>query len=261
MKTRMDIENLLRWAFVHELSKGGGVAGIGDMNSAWSKISGYGQLGTLIDTGRLGGGMGWIEEGEPHRDAVLIGEAVRDLAGVEIGGFADWDAFADVPHLAPHLGGIAARVEKRVAALPPHSRMALPVTLVISAAVTGRGPDWRWPDTPKARVVTRMGKPAWFAVQQVTDAFGRASTIEVDGYDPKRGRPRKGAYRRYEVAPDPFSVALSRADWQIWVTCLEMLVAQLVGCLADYEPVSAGHSLTPWVDGEAERPLRILEAV
>jgi hypothetical protein len=261
---RMDIENLLRWAFVHELGKGGGVEGIANMNSAWRTIC---DLGVRIDRGSTGAGYGdgsnfMIEQGEPHRDARLIGEAVRDLAGVEIGGFDGWDAFADVPELADALADVPGRMAARMAALPPKSRRELPVTLVVSVAMTGKAPDWRWPERPRAQMVTRGGKPAWFARRQMTDAFGIVSTVEVDGYNPKRQRPLDGAYRKYRVEPDAFGVALARMDWQIWVLSLGLLVEALSGALADYEVVPALHSPTPWIDGDASaRPLRILEAV
>lgn len=268
MKMRMDIENLLRWAFVHELAKGGGVDGLSNVNSAWrkieasswGKINSFAELGTLVDTGSGGTGM-WLEQGEPHRDAVLIGEAVRDLAGMEIGGFAEWDAFADVPHLAEHLGEMPRRVESRLAMMPGRSRSTLPMTLVISAAVTGHAPDWRWPEEPRLRMQTRAGRPAWFVRQTITDSFGRKTEVEVNGFDPKRGRPKPAAYRKYEISPDPFPVAISRADWQVWVTCLSVLTDQLAGCLADYEVAPVFQSLAPWVEGEAQNPLRILEEV
>ena len=262
MKIRMDIENLLRWAFVHELGKGAGVEGIASVHSAWASILG---LGVRIDSGAPGS-RDWhdamlIEQGEPHRDARLIGEAVRDLAGVEIGGFDDWDAFADVPELAEPLADIPSRVRERLALMPAESRRQLPVALVVSAAMTGKAPDWRWPERPRAQIVTRGGKPAWFVRREFTDAFGRVSTVEVDGFNPKRQRPAPGAYRKHRVEPDPYGVALSRMDWQVWVMSLGLLVEQLAGALADYDVVPALHSPTPWVDGEAmSRPLRILEA-
>lgn len=260
MKKQMDIENLLRWAFVHELPKGRENGGGQGIRSAWEGIYNLGVLGTLVQTDGFSGG-GFIEPGEPHRDATLIGEAVRGLEGMEIGGFEDWDAFADVPELAAHMEGVSARVAARMAAMPAGSRARLPVTLTISAAVTGRGPDWRWPEEPRARMVERSGKPAWFVKRAFTDAFGRRSAIETDGFDARAGRPLRGAYRKYVVAPDPWLVALARMDWQVWVLSLATLAAELDGCLADWDVVAAQHSPTPWVDGEAATAPRVLEAV
>lgn len=261
MKMRMDIENLLRWAFVHELGKGAGPEGIASGYSAWANIIG---LGVKVQTSAAGS-RDWhstmiLEQGDPHRDAVLIGEAVRDLAGVEIGGFADWEAFGDVPDLAPYLRDVPGRVARRLRDMPDDSRRQLPVTLVVAAAMTGSPPDWRWPERPRAQMVLRGGKPAWFLRRQFTDAFGRESVVEVEGRNPKTRQPEPGAYRKHRVEPDAFGVALSRMDWQIWVMALGLLVEQLAGALADYEVVPALHSPTPWVDGEA-RPLTILEAV
>lgn len=264
MKMRMDIENLLRWAFVHELGKGGGIEGIANVNSAWRTIC---ELGVRVDRGSTGGG--WhdadnfmIEQGEPHRDAKLIGEAVRDLAGVEIDGFDDWDAFADVPELAEPLAGIPGRVADRLRLMPVDSRRQLPVSIVVSAAMTGKAPDWRWPERPRAQMITRGGKPAWFVRREFTDAFGRVSTVEVEGRNPRTKQPMPGAYRKHRVEPDAYGVALSRMDWQVWVMSLGLLVEQLAGALADYEAVPALHSPTPWVDGDVSaRPLRILESV
>lgn len=262
MKMRMDIENLLRWAFVHELGKGGGVEGIANVNSAWRTIC---ELGVRVDMGSTGVGYHdadnfMLEQGEPHRDATLIGEAVRDLAGAAIIGFEAWDAFADVPELAEPLAGIPGRVAERLRLMPDDSRRQLPVSIVVSAAMTGKAPDWRWPERPRAQMIMRGGKPAWFVRRELTDGFGRVSTVEVDGYNPKRQRPVPGAYRKYQVEPDAYGVALSRMDWQVWVMALGLLVEQMAGALADYEAVPALHSPTPWVDGDAEaRPVRILE--
>jgi hypothetical protein len=270
MRQKIDIENLLRWAFTSELPKGGGIDGLAGMNSAWrmleasswGKIMSFAELGTLIDSGPKDGSRMFLEQGEPHRDALLVGEAVAGLHGVEIGGFDQWDAFGDRPDLAPHLAGLSARIERRLQAMPQMSRARLPVTLIVSAAVTGRAPDWRWTEEPKLRMVEVAGRPAWFVRENRAKPGDLAEIVEVDGYDPRRRRPKKGAYRKYEVTPDAFGLALSRADWQVWVACLNMLTEDLAGCLADWEVVPSVHTLTPWVEGVPSKPpLRVLEAV
>jgi hypothetical protein len=103
MKT-VTIEELLTWAFVHELPKGGGVDGLDNANSAWrmleasswGKITSFAELGALIDTGGNGNNY-FIEQGEPHEDAVTIGRAVAGLQRCDVAIPANWPALADWP--------------------------------------------------------------------------------------------------------------------------------------------------------------------
>ena len=80
------IEELLSWAFVHELPKGGGVDGLANANSAWrmlqasswGKITSFAELMTLVDTGFSDGSGNYLfEQGAPHDDALALGEAAQ----------------------------------------------------------------------------------------------------------------------------------------------------------------------------------------
>ncbi|TIL77728.1 MAG: hypothetical protein E5Y89_17810, partial [Mesorhizobium sp.] len=104
MKT-VTIDELLTWAFVHELPKGGGVEGLDNPHSAWrslqtsswGKITGFCELGALIDGGRKDHENFWLEQGEPHEDAVTVGREVAALAGCNVVIPVGWNALADWP--------------------------------------------------------------------------------------------------------------------------------------------------------------------
>src|SRR5690606_18311416 len=212
MKT-VTIEELLSWAFVHELPKGGGVDGLQNPNSAWrmlqasswGKVTAFAELMTLIDTGP-GGGNFFIEQGEPHEDALVVGEAVAALAHQEAAIPQDWWPLGDWQlhdEVSRTLAEAAvARALDRWRQRTPARRAAGIVNLVVGTAILGRAPHWEAPQ-PKVRMVMRSGKPAWFRMVTVRDDLGHPHEREVDGYDARRGRRHRDAYRKFEFAEDP----------------------------------------------------------
>lgn len=234
MKT-MNIDTFLSWAFVHELAKGGGENGLQSAGSAWGAITGMAQLGTLIDTGHYASSM-YVDQGDPHPDAIKAGRAVARLADCDIAVPAvdfvsDWP---DAHGLLPDAVGAAL---ERYNLRRPDMRRKHIVNLVICRAVLGRGPDWQ-ADAPKQRMVTRSNQPVWFIEKQVRDSFGRMHTVEIDGRNPRSRRPRRGAYRKYELAHDPVGELLDRIDWVLWGQALQIIHADLRGKLS-------GHALRP----------------
>ena len=140
MKT-VTMEELLTWAFVNELPKGGGVDGLDNANSAWrmleasswGKITSFAELGTLID--RSGGTNCFIEQGEPHEDAVTVGRAVAQLAACDIALAERWNPLADWPDDDATLSALAAdavaRVRKRIEERTQARRGSEMVSLVV----------------------------------------------------------------------------------------------------------------------------------
>ena len=83
---KIKVEKLLSWAFLHELSKGGGANGLNSGLSAWGRMEGVISLGVRIDLNRARQDLPeQFEQGAPHPDAVIIGQAVRDLAKHDFG--------------------------------------------------------------------------------------------------------------------------------------------------------------------------------
>lgn len=250
MKTAT-IDELLTWSFVHELPKGGGVDGLDNPNSAWrmlqasswGKVTAWAELMATVDVGRGAADNFMIEQGAPHDDALALGEAVAELAGYEIVIPAGWSPLPDWPRgdaiLASLSDAAVARAVERFTLRPALRRAHHLVSLVVGSAVLCREPGWDAP-VPSVRMVERAGRPAWFRSRAVTDAFGRASTVEVDGFNPKAGRPHRDAYRKYEFSDDPVGDILGRLDRELWAVALRE-IAQI----ARHRLV--GHRLLPTV--------------
>lgn len=81
MKT-VTLRELLRWAFVEELARGGGADGIASPHSAWRAMEQVRQLGVRISVaaGSDPAPMEFVERFDPHPDALLVGQAVREAA-------------------------------------------------------------------------------------------------------------------------------------------------------------------------------------
>jgi hypothetical protein len=217
MKT-VTIDELLSWAFVHELPKGGGVDGLDNMNSAWrrleasswGKILNFAELGAMIDAGRSDGANYFIEQGEPHEDAVEVGRAVAALGCCDVHVPEGWNCltdWADTAGLADRaVLDVAARYRARTAA----RRAQGIVSLVIGTAILAREPGFV-AEQPKVRMVERDGKPAWFAMRAIRLPDETFHSMEVDGRDPRSRKPFRDAYRKYE-----FSDNRAPTSWGGW---------------------------------------------
>lgn len=253
MKT-VTIDELLTWAFVHELPKGGGVEGLVNPNSAWRMIS---ELGTRVSSGTpQGGGTYYIEQGEPADDAVAVGEAVAALAGCDVDIAASWRPLGDWPSDDAVVAGLrdaaVAAVRRTFLARAQAARAAHIVNLVVGQAILGGTPDCH-AEPPRVRLVERHGRPAWFVRRPVVDpTTGEAVVMEVDGYDPRRGRPLPNAYRRHELADDPRGDILGRLDYQLWVAALRRLAGVLAPMLVAHRLLPCDLSATPWQTSAGE---------
>lgn len=248
------IEELLTWAFVDELSKGGGVNGLDNSNSAWRQIdcsswglvSDFAEHMAVIDRDRSAPGM-WIEQGAPHEDALEVGQAVRELANLEVVFPEGWSPIADWPETYG-LGDEAVRnAVDRFMLRSPQARQAHIVGLIISTAVLNRIPDFEAP-MPETQVVTRMGRPCWFVQRTIQGSLGQCYVIEADGYNPRTKAPQRGAYRKYEFTIDPAADIMGRIDYQIWVAALKYLETALMPRLIDSRLRHTDRSFTPWLD-------------
>ena len=257
MKTKT-IEELLNWAFVDELPKGGGVEGLDNVNSAWrmlqasswGKVTAFAELLTLVDIDRGGGGNYLIEQGEPHEDALAIGQAVADLALCDIVIPAGWNGLADWPDDDGLVMPAVERAVEMFSLRPMLRQRAHLVSLVAGTAALGRLPDWQ-AEPSKVRMVERAGRPAWFFIHQMTDSLGQVFAIEGDGYNPRTGRPVRGAHRKYEFSTDPTGDILGRIDWQLWVAALRLLERRVAPRLVAHRLSPWDASMTPWLARDA----------
>ncbi|MDR6757825.1 hypothetical protein J2Y48_003122 [Mycoplana sp. BE70] len=251
MMKKTTIEQLLTWAFVHELPKvGAGNGGSLVAGSSWNAIVEIAALGTMIDRNPnyYGAIPGYVYEGEPAADALIVGDAVRELAkrdGFEIA--AGWHPFPEWED--PH-GLICTEVD-RVADEQRNRSDRLNgkhvVNLVISAAMLGRGPSWD-ADEPSARpLIDVNGRAMWFVDRKAKDSLGRVYTYTDNGYDQRRHRPIKGAYRKWRLNRPLRGDILARLDWQLWQSALEVLQDSLCGRLSAHELFEFVPDRHPWM--------------
>lgn len=253
MKT-VTIEELLVWAFVHELPKGGGTDGLDSIHSAWrqleasswGKVLGYAELLTLVDRDRTDPGT-WIEQGAPHEDALEVGRAVAELAKYDVMFPEGWNPVIDWTEQGDLTRDAISRAVERFSLRPANKRGSSIVSLVISTAILGRLPDFYAPE-PEQAMIERNGKPAWFMRRIAKDAFGREYSLEVDGYNHRAKRPQRDAYVKYEFQPEPLSDILGRVDYQTWVAALLVLESALANSLTSHRLTYSALSATPWLE-------------
>lgn len=247
MKT-VSIHDLLSWAFLEELPKIGAPTLSVPGFTPSDLVAQMMELGTSIDRtpNRYGVISGFVHQGAPHPDAVIVGDAVRGLAerrGFEIG--AGWNPF---PEWADEHGVIRAEVERVAAAeLGRSGRMSgrHVVHLVTSAAILRRGPDWS-ADEPRVVMMTRAGKPAWFVQRKARDRTGAVYHFEDDGFDQRKQRPKPGAYRKWKLAKSIRGAIIARLEWQVWQSALEVLTESLSGRLSGHEIRPFYPNMQPW---------------
>lgn len=252
MKRKITIEKLLEWAFREELCKVGAGGGFSLVSaSAWDLVSGMAELGTLIDRSPNGYGVipGFHALGDPHPDAVAVGDAVRGLRDIGFEIPEGWNPLSefDDPHelIAAEVERVAGRERLKGDRLTGRHMAAL----VTNAAILGRGPDWVIEEEPGFRLVMVAGQPAWFIKRRhQTEGDGRVYEIETaDGFDKRKARPKPGAYRKYELKRMMAGDILSRLEWQIWQDALSHLRDSLAGSLSVHDLEQFSPNRFPWL--------------
>lgn len=248
---KIGIEELLTWAFTQELPKFGTSEALGpSFSQAWSMMIEVAALGTMVDRSPNAFGVlpTCLFEGDPHPDAIIVGEAVRALAERSFEIAPDWNP---VPEWSDEHGlireAVTAVVDELVDGRSARTNGRHIVTLVTCSASLKRGPDWKIGAAPSVVVLKRNGKdPAWFIMQKGKDSFGRSVQREVDGFDYKKRRPRRGAYNKHRLDGSVRGAVLSRLDWQIWQSALEDLYSSLYGRLNNHDLLPFTPDRQPW---------------
>jgi len=261
-KTDMDIERLLQWAYIDELSKRQSSAAEG----IWDRIQDYQNHGG-IDSGR-GAAQRYSHFGLPDPDAERIETAVSALGETVIdwtvhlhtiaGDLAGLVSINDLSprqieqHRKPEVGwGLAGTKALRAfygsdEAMRAHAKLARDrprdvllvggiktAVLVTAHAIKGTRPDWS-DEQPRPEMV-----PA-----------ARGTHATVVGECRGKNLYTTGSYCPLEWSPSPLSVVMGRADYFAWHQALVRLVESLR--LEKFEPLPPKAAAAPWIaDDEA----------
>ncbi|MBA5779483.1 hypothetical protein H2509_20325 [Stappia sp. F7233] len=269
MRKKIDIEGLLAWAYREELPKAAGNGGVAGIANGWAGVSSYAELLTVVDHNEYGCVPNLADGGEPDPDAVRVHEAVVALDSVAI----DLpDGWSPMEELGQHgeLGEMAVAVALDTLTVVDGAGVRRlrngPARLVRKHAILGGVPEWQWDgEEPAARIVTGPeGGPLWFRerVSRTRDAFGKVMEYRyetADGWDKYRNRPKRGAYQKAELHPDPLPLILARAEYELWHASLECLVEDLRPVLERFELAEFRRSPRPWQTPDKAAP-RVLVA-
>lgn len=252
MKTEIDIETLLRWAYRDELSKRQTSAAEG----IWDRISDYQHHGG-IDSGH-GGAQRYAHFGLPDPDAERVERAVSALADTVIDWRSSFDVIAGdlaglvtVNDVSPHTsrrrapradwgpagdkalqawwgpkGNVPPRERPRDVIMVGGIRTAALVTM---HAIKGTRPDW-WEETPRP-----MPTPA-----------RKGPNAMINGECKGRNLYSLGSHCPLIWDPSPLSVISSRAEYVAWRQGLEHLAATLE--LAKFTALPPKAPSAPWND-------------
>lgn len=271
---RVDIETLVRWAYRDELPKvGRETTLVAAIRSGWAACSRYGELLTVVQESDIVNRWGLVpldvETDGPHPDAMAVADAVERLALHEVDIPADWYPLADMGDLgAEGVDAVRRGVDRLLVQDAQGRRMPRQslARLVIRHAILGDAPAWE-AEAPTRRMVSACGKPKWFRqISQVTPgAFGPcAQTVEVDGYNATRQRPFPGAYRKFELVPDPVATVRERGEYEMWHAALNLLLEDLHATgLTAHQVLPSPRPPRPWLvaHGGAVSSARILPSV
>ncbi len=255
MKTEMDIELLLRWAFRDELSK----RQLSAAEGIWDRIDEIAQRGGIDDRGH-GSAQRYAHFGLPDPDAELIGQAVTALEdtvidwprsfntiAAELSGLISVNDMArrDGPKRAPRAGWgeAGAKAVKAFWGEAPrrhHQRDVLMVgglrtaALVTMHAIQGTRPEWQ-EDPPEPSMIPAV----------------KGQHAMIIGECRGRNLYSTGAYCPLKWEPSPLSIVSSRAEYIAWHAGLVQLASTLQ--LAKFAALHPKAPQTPWIDKSEPR--------
>ncbi|ERP98288.1 hypothetical protein Q669_24150 [Labrenzia sp. C1B10] len=276
MKKRIDIEKLLKWAYCEELPKGArdgvqsAVAG-----SNFLAIIELGLLGTRVDTsGRAPDRQFSRFDEVVHPDAMKVHEAVCSFNFLDLDLPPDWCPMPELAAFGEHGRNAINGAVNSLTVMDGQGQRWLqrPVgQLVQTYAIMGGCPDGSCETPELLTVCGEHGGPVWFRLvkHRYYDDGGTRVTAQVeqdDGWDKYRKRPKRGAYQKRYLHPDPHEALVKRGEYQLWLAALGELVEMLGNSLTDYEPVMTPRPAEPWnvVDTEKRlrgRPIRIARKI
>lgn len=252
-RRKVDIEQLLQWAFLDELPKRHLNATGETGERFWRRMEQYGSLGGVDIDEPLASVQRYAYVGEPHDDAKAIEKAVGAFGSAAV----DWESHHDLivgelaglinvndlrplplPTMAPDRGratvaghydrdgGAPLRDERRRTLLIASTNRT---ALVQKHAVFRSRPEWRHED---------------LTVEGVAAGRGFALVGECRG----KNLYTEGSYCPLRYTPSPLQIVLDRADYLLWHQALTTLAETLE--LSEHEAIKPAASAAPWREAE-----------
>lgn len=260
MKKTVEIEKLLQWAYLDELSK----RKISSAEGIWDRLAQYGSLGGVNPDPGHGAAQRYPHFGLPHRDAELIEIAVGQLGRMAF----DWRA--NFRLVANDLAALVAVNDVRMGF---HSQSDRPTNAKISVSEDGRGVSARVDRQVQrdvllintvnvaALVVThaiKATRPDWRTEQMrpVPTLAERSNLAKIIGKCKGKNLYTTGSYCPLRWAPSPIEVVLARADYLLWHQALRALAGTLR--LTEHHALPPAAPATPWI--ETPPPTRVFRS-
>lgn len=254
VKTQIDIETLLLWAFRDELSKRQTSAAEG----LWNHVAEQGQRGGIeIDHSPAGGPQRYAYIGLPDPDAVLIEKAVGGLEDLVI----DWDQSFDA--IAADLSGLISINDVSRRESPPRPPRAGWGAAGDKALTAWFGRDGARPVRDRPRDVLMVGglrtaalvtmhavkgtRPDWFEeppTPHATPAL-KGTNAMIIGECRGRNLYTAGSCCPLRWLPSPLSIISSRAEYVAWHHGLTTLARTVR--TEKFEAVPPKAPQTPWL--------------
>lgn len=237
------IEDLVRWAWIDELSKvppewgfrAPASLGFGNSWAARGDLPDDG--GSRLTINRFGAVFSADRVGEPHPDALAVARAVSALDDLVVeepaeidwfGAWGDLDRLGEAA-LARAWGLVVREAEPARKGGEGAILQGLASSIVVRTAIVDQWPDWRGVAPVVVPDVHPGGQPKW--VRTIERAVGwdgagqptRFELVEVDGFNRVSQRPHPGARRAERLDPDPAPVLAERIRWAMihaWFTAL-----------------------------------------
>ncbi|WP_298981535.1 hypothetical protein [uncultured Roseibium sp.] len=266
MRKQIDIEKLLKWAYCEELPKGGRDGGGTSVSSSnFLAILELILLGVQVD--KSGGTpdhqlAGFFDE--VHPDALKVHEAVCSFNELALDLPDDWCPMPELREFGEY-GDAAIRAAVNSLTLidaDGERRLKQPLGLMLqSLAISGECPNGHG-EAPVLRTVCGdNGGPIWFRLVKATyyDESNTRVTTQIeqdDGWDKYRRRPKRGAYQKKFLHPDPHQTLVARGKYQLWLAVLMELVEMLSERLTDFVPIASPRVAEPWNSAPVGQALR-----
>lgn len=256
MKKRIEIQELLRWAYRDELPKLWNAAqGPEAFGEGWAAVERYSELLAEIDAprNRYGVVIDFTDLTQPHADALAVADAVQEMDCYDFSVPDGWNPLDDMTGLGVHGEAAVARALDIITITDAAGvrRLRKPISqLVMYRTIMGSPPEWEG-EQPAVKPVKEFGAIKWFRrvfIPLNGNGFG-GYEAEVDGFNTRKRMPYPDAYKKYYLDPDPQEAIIGRAEYELYHHALGQLVENLAGKLEKWLVMPTLLTARPWLGG------------